>query len=139
MLANVYEAERAIQDMIESDNKCSAHFRYTQDPPSSMTKLDLITYNPTHKTHFLLHSLSAKSPFEAASRMHNHLLQLKEMLEKKNSTLLSYTVQWYSYPEQKTFYSSFYGKNMEEVIAKFYYGKVKSNLSIHNIKLNPIC
>ena len=138
MFKNVYEAERALQEMIESDSHCSAHFRYHGDYIIH-TKLDLITYNPTHKTHFLLHSLSAKTPLEALNAMHKHLIQLKETLKHKDSALLNYTVQWYSYPEHKTFHSSFYGKNIEEVIAKFYYGKVKSTLAIHNIKLKPIC
>jgi len=140
MFENVYEAERALQEMIDSDNNCSTHFRYSGDYIIH-TKLDLITYNPIHKTHFLLHSLNAKTPLEALNAMCQHLLQLKKILKHKDkdSPLLNYTVRWYSYSERKTFHSSFYGKNIEEVIAKFYYGKLKSTLAIHNIKLNPIC
>ena len=56
---NVYVAELAIRKLIQNDNNCSAHFEYEYDGHARgelFYRLDLITLNPNHNTHFLLHS-----------------------------------------------------------------------------------
>ena len=53
MYKNIFEAERAITSLILKDNNCSGHFRYAYQP--NTCKLDLITYNPVHKTHYGIH------------------------------------------------------------------------------------
>ena len=135
---NIYEAERAIQELIEKDNHCSAHFNYGA---SSMNySLDLVTYNPKHKKHFLLHTTNGKTRIQAANRMYKHLTQLKESIKQKNSNLLNYTVEWYNYADDKSYHSSFYSASgrIEEIVKKVYYGKTRGSIIIHSIKLNPI-
>ena len=135
MFKNMYEAERAIQELIEKDNNCSTHFNYTTGHVNY--NLELVTYNPVHKSHFLLHSTTGKTQVAALNKMYTHLIELKETLKHKDSPLLNYTVEWYSHSEAKRFRSSFYGRDIEQVVDKFYYGKTKACLTIHNIKLNP--
>ena len=127
MFTNEYEAESAIQNLIVRDNKCSTHFNYSG---SNGGILNLITYNPTHKTHFLLHSLTDINKLTAVNKMYEYVYKLKETLESKEDSCCSYSVEWYSRPQEKKFVSSFYGKDMGEVLHKFYFGKHKESLII---------
>lgn len=137
MFTNEYEAESAIQNLIVKDNKCSTHFNYSGD--KNQCTLNLITYNPSHKTHFLLHSLTDINKLTAVNKMYDYVYKLKEALAPKDESYCSYSVEWYSRPQEKQFVSSFYGKDMGEVLHKFYYGKIKESLIIYSIKLNPTC
>ena len=135
---NIYEAERAIQELIEKDNNCSAHFAYGA---SSMNyNLDLVTYNPVHKNHFLLNSTNGKTKIQAINKMYKYLTDLKESTKQKNSNLLNYTVEWYNHADTKMFRSSFYSasERIEQIINKVYYGKTRGSITIYSIKLNPI-
>ena len=106
MFKNIYEVERNISALIENDNNCSAHFNYIMSP--NTCQLDLITYNPAHQTHFLLHSLSGCTKLDTVRQMYDFLFTLKQTLEQKNCPLLNYTIQWYCNASEKTFISSFY-------------------------------
>ena len=153
---NVYEGEYAIQKLISNDNNCSSHFEYIEMMgPSSLldfyksqgknytvesqlldVKLNLITYNPTHKAHFLLHTINGSDKIDCLIKMYEHIYQLKSTLNKKESPYLLYTIEWYCPKSQKIVNSSFYGESIEQVLLKFNYGK-KIQLVIHNMKLNP--
>ena len=146
MFENIYEAENAIQELIKNDNNCSAHFNYTDQHSNyknaiiaaNFVQLDIITYNPKHKTHFLLHSLSAKTAIAALNLLYKHIFELKQTLGKPDSDYVNYTIEWGDKNGGKTRYSSFYGTDAEDVVKKFYYGKSKKSLNIFNIKLNPL-
>ena len=139
MFTNEYVAESAIQSLITKDNKCSTHFSYTGGDAETPCTLNLITYNPIHKTHFLLHSLTDINKLTVVNKMYDYVYKLKETLSSKDESYCSYSVEWYSRPQEKQFVSSFYGKDMGEVLHKFYYGKIKESLIIYSIKLNPTC
>ena len=146
MFENIYEAESAIQELIKNDNNCSAHFKYTTMCKEernillapNFVQLELVTYNPKHKTHFLLHSLCEKTKLAAANALYKHIFDLKQTLEKPDSGYVNYTIEWGDKKDGKTRYSSFYGVDLEDVVRKFYYGKSKKALNVFNVKLNPI-
>ena len=50
---SVYQGEYTIQNLIKSDNNCSAHFTYNTYPGRGF-ELIVMTYNPKHQTfHFV--------------------------------------------------------------------------------------
>ena len=133
MFKNIYEAERAITLLINKDNNCSAHFKYIYSP--NTCKLDLVTYNPLHQTHFLLHSLDGVTQIDALRMMYEYIVHMKD----SQSKLSSYTIEWYnSNGKGGSFVSSFYGTGIEDVVKKFLYGKSPNSITIFSIKLNPI-
>lgn len=134
---SVFEGENKIQNLIKNDNNCSAHFDYNNNSHNNTCKLVVTTYNPKHKTHFLLHSIIGNNKIDALKEMYNHIYNLKKTLSKKNSPYLNYTIEWYNPDNNKKEHSSFYGENIQEVIYKFFYGKTNDNILIYNIKLNP--
>ena len=136
MFITIYEAEAAIQTIISKDNNCSAHFNYEYG--NCEWVIELVTYNPTNNTHFLLHTLSHPEKLVAINNMYKHIFELKESLKRKIVSHNSYTVDWYSKPQSKRFISYFYGYDMQEVLNKFYYNKLAESFIIHSIKLNPL-
>ena len=135
---SIYEGEYAIQDLIKNDNNCSAHFSYSHHPPKGY-ELVVVTYNPKHKTSFFLHSLYGESKLKALELMYNHIYNLKNTLNKKESNYSNYTIEWYSEILKKRVSSTFYGRNIQEVISKFFYGKhgKDSEITIYSIILTP--
>lgn len=146
MFENIYEAESAIQGLIKNDNNCSAHFQYACESEkyrsavlsAEFVNVDLVTYNPEHKTHFLLHTMGAKTKIGALNALYDHIYKLKETLKDNKNGYLNYTIEWGNKTDSKTRFSSFYGEDLDEIIRKFYYGKTKQSLNIFSIKLNPI-
>jgi len=134
----VYQGEYTIQNLIKSDNNCSAHFTYNRYPGKGF-ELIVMTYNPKHQTSFFLHSLEAKTKVEALAKMYDHIFNLKESFKKDDSPYLNYIVEWYNDKLGKRATSNFYGKKIQDVINKFYYGKHdKKDALIYSIKLNNI-
>lgn len=131
----VYEGEYMIQNLISNDNNCSAHFEYNYGVG---VMLKLLTYNPTHKSHFLLHAIESDSKVHCLEKMYDHIFTLKTTLKKKDNPYLIYLIEWYCPDTQKIVKSSFYGDNIEQVLMKFNYGKQKK-LVIYNMKLVPNC
>ena len=137
---SIYQGEYAIQNLIISDNNCSAHFTYNKFPLHGY-ELIIVTYNPKHKTSFFLHSLREKTKVKALEKMYEHIFNLKNALKKEDSPYLHYIVEWYNSKLLKRVRSSFYGKKIQDVISKFYYGKHNEKdkaILIYSIKLNNI-
>lgn len=132
----IYEGENAISDLIKNDNNCSAHFEYTRIIPDSF-ELTVVTYNPSHKNYFHLHTLIDKSKIDCLKKMYEHIHSLKKTLKKKDSPYLNYTIEWYNPKTSRVETSSFYGENIQKVLSKFFYGKHKKNILIRKIILNP--
>ena len=44
------------------------------------TNLKVITYNPIHKTHFLLHQINGIDALDTLHKMYEHLYNIKELL-----------------------------------------------------------
>ena len=134
MFKNIFETEREINRLIEKDNNCSAHFDYKKI--AGNYQVDLITYNPVHKTHFLLHKLIADDKISAINEMYDYVYNLKESMKQNNKMYLNYTIEWFNRNEEKKYISNFYGKDMDEIMTKFYYCKSRDSIIIYNISLN---
>lgn len=134
---NIYEVEYSIQELIKNDSNCSAHFEYIEKNFKQL-KMNLITYNPKHKTHFLLFSIMGESikKLELVTQMYEHVYTLKTTLAEKNSPYVSYTIEWYCDKTKKRETSCFYGENIEQVLIKFNYNHDKP-LTIYSMNLNP--
>ena len=135
---SIYAGEYAIQELVKNDNNSSAHFKYSHHPPKGY-ELVVITYNPNHKTSFFLHSLYGETQKKALENMYDNIFNLNNTLKEKNSTYLIYTFELYNSKEQKRVKSTFYGKSIQEVISKFFYGKhgKEAEITIFSITLNP--
>ena len=132
---NVYEAEYAIQELIKNDYNCSAHFEYEKCHRFKRLKLNLITYNPIHKTPFLLFSIlrTDQNKLEIITKMYEHVYTLKTTLSEKDSQYISYTIEWYCYKTKERVKTSFHGENIEQVLLKFNHDKPKT---IYSMVLN---
>ena len=146
----IYEAMYAIQSLIQKDNNSFAVFEWDTECEESnlasdsrgqdknlMYILKLVTYNPSHKTHFLLHSLKSDTKLDALEKMYNYMFQIKKSMANKQNSLMTYSIEWYNVATKKTTWSHFYGSSIEEIMSKFYYGKTSSDYTIFKIKLNP--
>tara|TARA_B100001063_G_scaffold231121_1_gene244948 strand:- start:9134 stop:9598 length:465 start_codon:yes stop_codon:yes gene_type:complete len=140
-IKSIYEGEYKIQKLLINDNNCSAHFEYKLLVRRTINQneacnLKLITYNPSHKTHFLLHTVSGEDEIDCLEKMYEHIFKLKTTLKKKDSPYLLYSIEWYCPDTSKIVSSSFYGNSIEQILTKFNYGK-KEKLVIYNMKLCP--
>ena len=79
---SVYQGEYTIQNLIKSDNNCSAHFRYERWRSNGKNKLSIVTYNPKSETSFLLHSIEMANndDIEIYECMYDHVVNLKKTL-----------------------------------------------------------
>ena len=130
-----YQIEYNIRKLIQNDNNCSAHFEYESN--YTKVKVHLVTYNPAHKTHFLLHTTEAESNLEALKKMYDHVFNLKNTLKEKNSPYFLYSIEWYSRKEGKSQTSSFYGSDIQDILRKFYYKRDFEDLTLLKMSLLP--
>lgn len=95
------------------------------------TSLHLITYNPRHKQSFLFNTTQGFGELDAVQKMLGYVKDQK--LGSNN-----YTIQWALHGEHELHTSYFRGKNMYEVLDKFYYNKDIAGTVIFSISLNPL-
>lgn len=126
--------EEQIKDIIQNDNKCQVRFLYNRVTKESYT-VDVITINPINGESFLM-----KSEYSPTSDFTTALENIKEYVMNSKNNYNSYTVLWKKVGESHSNVSYFYGRDMFEILNKFYTGKenIKNNYSIYDIKLNPI-
>jgi hypothetical protein len=118
---NIYEGEYMISELIKGDGGCYTNFDYDSVyQGGTNTNLKVITYNPIHKTHFLLHQIDGIDALDTLHKMYDHIYNIKELLQQKGNTN-----------------SYFYGQNIEEVMKKFYYRKRRDDYTILSVRLNP--
>jgi len=137
--ANIYEGEYMISELIKGESGCYTNFDY--EPVyqgGTNTTLKVITYNPIHKTHFLLHQIDGVDNIDALKKMYDHIYNIKELLQQKSNTkYASYTVEWWHVDKTGINHSFFYGENVEAVMKKFYYRKRREDYTILSVRLNP--
>ncbi|NNC94486.1 MAG: hypothetical protein HKN92_02920 [Chitinophagales bacterium] len=92
--------------------------------------LDLITINPRHEQSFLYHSEIGIDKIEALKKM---MAYVEIHHQKENS----YTIQWIELGEGELNTSYFRGKNMYDVLDKFFYQRDPNLYKIYSINLNP--
>jgi hypothetical protein len=131
--SNTFLAELAIRKLIQNDNHAHAFLNYNKINDTDY-KLHLVTLNPVHDTHFLMHSIQGDDLLMLYNDMYKYVYELKAALKQHDSPYLSYTVEWYN--DNKIELSYFSGTSVEDVVRKFNYGK-SSTPTIFSIKLNP--
>ena len=126
-------------------------FNYTTN--DGKTTLQLATMNPRHQQVFLFHTTTGFGEIDALNKM-------QEYVEEKNgigyktfkgipNSRSTYTIQWAITDSNDLQTSYFAGKNLYEVLDKFYYGansfktigapgKAVTETIIFNITLNPL-
>lgn len=119
-----------ISRIISKDNGNTTHPVWDEDEDGKMT-LHLFTYNDRNNQTFLLKSTKGNSKAGALTKALNYLNQ--ELGEEN-----SYTVIWRSKDRKKQEESYFSGKDVWEVLEKFYFGKEREDIIIFEIKLSPI-
>ena len=125
------ELENQIHKFIQEDNPSgnTVHFDYDEDI-YHMIKLTVFTYNPIHRTTFVFLQGCGKTK---ESALKDALLRLSAFRKAENS----YTVEWCE-TGKETHISYFKGRDILEVLDKFFYKKNKTEYQIFLIKLNPI-
>ena len=148
-----YKLERKISDLIYKDNKCTAHFMWKYKPKGEYgdvidiigsLELKVITLNPTHETHFLLHKVS-KNLYDNVNIDDLYCEILQEIIDilqnKKSSTIFHYAIGWRDTANDalkfNTVTSYFSGKNFKEIMEKFFFEKCEDNIIIDGITLLP--
>jgi hypothetical protein len=105
-------------------------FNYT-NTEEGRTTLELTTLNPRHQQTFLFHTTSGFGEMDALNKMMDYVA------ENKN-TKSTYTIQWAVAEKNDLHTSYFTGKNIYEVLDKFYYGKAITGTIIFSLSLNPL-
>lgn len=127
------ELEDKITSIVQNNNinGCIVSFHY--EPADVCGHIVLIvTDNPVHNDKFLLCQRWGMTEYEA-------LLSAYDYINIKMPYENSYTIEWKKNgQEEKTIKSYFVGKNMFDILEKFYYKKDDNNYTIFSIKLNPI-
>lgn len=148
-----YQLERKISDMIHKDNKCTAHFIWEYKPkgnygyvpnPKGSLELKVVTLNPAHETHFLLHQIS-KNLYDNVNIEDLYCQILEEVINiletKKDSTIFHYAIGWRDTSNDalkfNTVTSYFSGKNFKDIMKKFFFEKCEDNIIIDSIALLP--
>lgn len=149
----VLNIQNTIFNLLNHNNGVSVHFNFDNE------SLVLMTFNKIKNEFFLLKEIKIgdvnhhmSSSEKISKEDYIELLVYKKMKEYVETILNcantdkssgcvgnSYTVEWRKNGEP-THKSYFYGKDMEDVIEKFYFGKeaYKELFTIYEIKLNPI-
>ena len=104
-------------------------FSYTSE--NGKTVLRLATMNPRHQQVFLFHTTNGFGEIDALNKM-------QEYVEENKNTKNTYTIQWAIDDSSELHTSYFRGKNIYEILDKFYYGKAITGTIIFNISLNPL-
>ena len=148
-----YKLERKISDMIHKDNKCTAHFMWEYKPKGNYgdvvniigsLELKVVTLNPAHETHFLLHQIT-KNLYDDVNIEDLYCKILEEVIDilqtKKDSTIFHYAIGWRDTKNDalkfNTVTSYFSGKSFKEIMEKFFFEKCEDNIIIDSITLLP--
>lgn len=128
----ILELEHQISELIRNGRSgCHASFRYSHQGPKVRTKL--VTWNPKHRSTFLVHETEARSRIDALNEL---LLYVKDKIRDQEKP---YTVKWHlkNTMDMKLVTSHFYAQDIYNLLDKFYYDKNREDYEIIEIKLNP--
>ena len=93
--------------------------------------LNLITINSEHNQSFLFHTTRGLDKVSALNAMVDYVSSYRE---KENS----YTLQWAIRGTSRLETSYFRGKDIYQILDKFYFGRDRTTILIYSISLNPI-
>ena len=83
MFTRRFQLENEISEIINNDNNSTAHFEWNVS--NNIFELNLITYNPSHKTYFLLNSIK-KQWVPTSNPTSNHVNQQQSVPRVQQST-----------------------------------------------------
>ena len=83
MFTRRFQLENQISEIINKDNNSTAHFEWNVS--NNIFQLNLITYNPSHKTYFLLNSIK-KQWVPTSNPISNHVDQQQSAPRVQQST-----------------------------------------------------
>jgi hypothetical protein len=124
----ILNLEQKIIEEIREDNGASVSFNYSETQTGKTVQV--FTFNPTSKEHFLMHSANATTAEEALQDILRYV-----KTHKKNYS--SFSVTWSRKGDNRTSLSYFYCNDISEVLEKFYAGKDKSMYVIYSVIMNP--
>ena len=150
-IINKYKLERQISEIIHKDNQSTAHFIWDFKPvtPYKLGNLELkvVTLNPQHETHFLLHKVNKQfnrdtNVEELYCEILKEVINILEKINDKNcENLFHYAIGWRDKSKDetkfKTITSYFSGKNFIEIMEKFYFEKCEDNIIVDSVQLIP--
>ena len=145
-----YQLERKIAEIIHKDNGCTAHFIWEYKPNKVVStvigflELKVVTLNPSHATHFLLHKVK-KNLYENVNVEDLCCVILQEVIKilqtKEDSTIIHYAIGWRDRTKEAikftTITSYFSGNSFKEIIDKFFFEKNENDIIIDSITLLP--
>lgn len=102
-----------------------------KDREGGVIKLNLITINPRHEQSFLFHSVKGLNKIEALEKM-------LEYVETHFGEENTYTIQWIQVGEDDLHTSYFRGRNVYDILDKFYFERDLNGYRIFSITLNPV-
>lgn len=102
-----------------------------KDREGGVIKLNLITINPRHEQSFLFHSVKGLNKIEALEKM-------LEYVETHFGEENTYTIQWIQVGEDDLHTSYFRGRNVYDILDKFYFERDLTGYRIFSITLNPV-
>ena len=110
-------------------DRTSLRFEYSGEEDKNT--LHLITVNPRHGQSFLFHTVQGFGEMDVLKKMLDYV-------KNRRQSTNTYTIQWSLKDDRELHTSYFQGKNMYEVLDKFYHGKDITSTVIFTISLNPI-
>ncbi|ETO17450.1 hypothetical protein RFI_19872 [Reticulomyxa filosa] len=110
--------ENQITELIRKDNGCSAHFRYSYQ--GHKVRVKLVTFNPKHRSTFLVHEIECKTRFEALTDI---LQYVKDRVRDEEKC---YSVTWKMKENGLTPRTSKSSEQMSSI------GKTKNNNTTQN-------
>ncbi len=125
------EIERKKSEIVSILKLNSDFLQFEFSDENEKTVLKLLTMNPRHQQTFLLHTTEGFGALDALNSMVDYVKTLEQ-------TKHTFTVQWSKNGDDELHTSYFRGKNLYEVLDKFYYGKEVSDTIIFSISLNPL-
>ena len=147
-----YQLERKISEVINKDNGCTAHFIWEYNPyihnntgTTGWLELKVVTINPSHSNHFLLHKVKKIIPDNNTNVNALYCKILKEVIKtiesNTDTTIYHYAIGWRDRTKQAvkftTITSYFSGRTFKEIIEKFFFEKCENDIIIDSITLLP--
>ena len=145
-----YMLERKISEMVFKDNRCTAHFiwEYKPTPHNNCNdgelELKVVTINPEHATHFLLHKIV--KPVKDKTFIDSCYLEMLQCVinvinSQKDTKLLHYAIGWRDRTQDalkfNTITSYFSGETFKDIVDKFFFEKHEQDVIIDSITLLP--
>ncbi len=141
----ITKKENEISNIIREDNGCSTyftwHFKNAHPLPGSKIELEVHTFNPKHRTRFLLvKEINNTCDNEIETIQYTQLAiikNVKKYLINRTKTNYNYLVEWNNKDtiNEKIKRSYFNGETIDIVLEKLYNGRESFDFIIYKIEM----